>query len=103
MATRKTNFQGDHFTHAIDIIDKDGKAVEHIGGINNVVVANVAFEELRHYHGRNTILMLRDGARVMRRSRGFDRDRERLMESRTRKNDPWAKDDDEGLWPESSE
>ncbi|MGO7044411.1 hypothetical protein ACCT07_03080 [Rhizobium johnstonii] len=99
MIFRKPNFQGDYFVHAIDIVDKTGKLVDHIGGINNVVVANVAFEELRHYHSRNSVLILRDGARVMRRSRGFDRDRERLMESRTRDSDTWAKDDDEGLWP----
>ncbi|MGO6938503.1 hypothetical protein [Rhizobium johnstonii] len=99
MIFRKPNFQGDYFVHAIDIVDKAGKLVDHIGGINNVVVANVAFEELRHYHSRNSVLILRDGARVMRRSRGFDRDRERLMESRTRDSDAWAKDDDEGLWP----
>jgi len=99
MIFRKPNFQGDYFVHAIDIVDKRGKLVDHIGGINNVVVANVAFEELRHYHSKNDVLILRDGARVMRRSRGFDRDRERLMES-SRTSDPWEKDDDEGLWPE---
>lgn len=72
MIFRKPNFQGDYFVHAIDIVDKRGKLVDHIGGINNVVVANVAFEELRHYHSKNDVLILRDGARVMRRSRGFD-------------------------------
>ncbi|QND39085.1 hypothetical protein HB771_17230 [Rhizobium leguminosarum bv. viciae] len=99
MIFRKPNFQGDYFVHAIDIVDKAGKLIDHIGGINNVVVANVAFEELRHYHSRNSVLILRDGARVMRRSRGFDRDRERLLENRTGDSETWAKDDDEGLWP----
>lgn len=99
MIFRKPNFQGDYFVHAIDIVDKAGKLVDDIAGINNVVVANVAFEELRHYHSKNDVLILRDGARVMRRSRGFDRDRERLLESSSRRSDTWAKDDDEGLWP----
>ena len=99
MIYRRPNFQGDYFVHAIDIVDKAGKLVDHIGGINNVVVANVAFEELRHYHSKNDVLILRDGARVMRRSRWFDRDRELLMESSSRRSDTWAKDDDEGLWP----
>lgn len=98
--SRKQNFQGDHFTHAIDLLLRDGTVYEHIAGINNVVVANIAFEELRHYHSSSTILLLRDGARVMRRSRGFDRDRERLMETRSDRSGPWQKDDDEGLWPE---
>lgn len=93
---RRKNLQGDHFTHSIDVLFLDGRLYEHIGGINNVRVANIAFDELRHYHSKSMMLELRDGARVMRRSRGFDRDRERFMESR--RDSEW-KDDDEGLWP----
>jgi hypothetical protein len=70
MPPRKTNFQGDQFTYAIDVLDADGGVEDHIAGANNLHVANRAFEQLLFYYNERTILMLREGARVMRREPG---------------------------------
>ena len=97
---RRKNLQGDHFTHSIDLLLKDGTVYEHIGGINNVAVANIAFDELRHYHGKDLVVELRCGAYVMRKSRGFGRYRERFMETKSDKMGGEWPDDNNGLWPD---
>lgn len=82
---RRSNFQGDHFTHAIDVVDSAGKTKEHVAGANNVAVATIAFEELLYHHNPPEVLMLRDGARVMRQEKAKGGGKERYMQSSGRR------------------
>ncbi len=66
-----SNFFGDRFTFAIDIVDENGKIIEKIGGAMNVVVAQRAFDEVLHHHSPKTRLHLRQGGFIMREERGI--------------------------------
>lgn len=84
-SNRRSNFQGDHFTHAIDVVDDTGKTKEHVAGANNVAVANIAFDELLYHHNPPEVLMLRDGARVMRQEKAKGGGKERYMQTASRR------------------
>ncbi|TDW20454.1 hypothetical protein EV128_12584 [Rhizobium azibense] len=65
-----TNFQGDHFIHAIDIQAPFDRLPEKVGGMNDAGAANAAFDYLVRSNPPDRVVTLRDGARVMRRENG---------------------------------
>ena len=70
MPSRRKNVRDDQFTYSIDVVDDDDIAIEHIAGANNIFVANRSFDQLLFYFTERSILMLREGGRVMRREHG---------------------------------
>lgn len=75
-----TNFFGDRFTWSIDEVDGTGRRLERIGGANNVVVAQRAFDEYLSHVTKRTRIQLRQGGFVMRDEYGRDNYRERVQD-----------------------
>ena len=84
--SEKENFFGDRFTYSIEEVYEDGRRMERLGGMNNVVAAQRAFTELLSHNSKRTRLMLRHGSFVMRDEFGKNDYRERnLTEAEERK------------------
>lgn len=64
---RETNFQGDHFTFSIDRVNAKDDIVEYLGGAVNTFAVNAAFDMLLICREPPETLIMRQGARVMRR------------------------------------
>ncbi|MBY3038933.1 hypothetical protein [Rhizobium laguerreae] len=64
------NFQGDYFTHAIDIQAPFDRLPEKVAGLDNAGAAGAAFEYLVKSNPPDRIITLRDGGRVMCRENG---------------------------------
>ncbi|ASW06326.1 hypothetical protein [Rhizobium sp. 11515TR] len=78
--SEKENFFGDRFNFSIDeVYPEDGRRMERLGGMNNVVAAQRAFTELLSHHSKRTRLQLRQGSFVMRDEFGKDDYRERVQ------------------------
>ena len=67
------------FTFMIELVREDDSVREQIAGAENVVVAQAAFEALPPFYGKDQILRIRQGSRIMDRVNGTDEERQKVM------------------------
>lgn len=69
MGERKyqTGVHDDPFTFMVDEVGPSGELIEHLGGANNAIAAGAAYNSYVQQY-RNSVIMLRTRARIIRRS-----------------------------------
>lgn len=77
--TPRCNLYDDPFTFMIEIIGENGQPKERLGGMNNVVAANLAFRELLLHESPGEIIRLRHRGRIMQEATATGGYRERFI------------------------